>query len=170
MKKIKIAMFVLAVLIGCSTYAYSLKTNDFFGIQVTDISDADNLIISGCQDGEVAYEFDVKKMSDSIFAWGRIAEDNYIEVDITNNSSFEIQTDYYQDIFILVTQEGVEHYLGKGDISKYHSRGYIKTGETIRLYFHLQSTIRNIKKESVKMVICELGMSNKTTIVLKPCH
>ncbi|MCX5657382.1 MAG: hypothetical protein NTZ48_04050 [Candidatus Omnitrophica bacterium] len=169
MKKIKIEMFVLEILIGYSTYVYSLKNNDFFGMQVTDISDADNLIISGFRDGEVVYEFDVKRMSDSIFAWGRIAEDNYIEVDITNNSNLEIQTDYYQDIFTLVTQDGVEHYLGKGDISKYYSKGYIKTGETIRLYFHLPSTIRDIKKESVKMIICELGVSNKTTIVLKSC-
>lgn len=169
MKKIKVAISIISLFVGCTTHAYSLKTNDFFGMQVTDVSDADNLIISGCHDGEVTYEFNVKRMSDSIFAWGRMAEDNYIEVDITNNSNLEIQTDYYQDTFTLVTQDDVEYYLGKGNISKYHSKGYIKTGETVRFYFHLPSTIRDIKKESIKMIVCELGTSNKNTIVLKPC-
>lgn len=173
MKALRIAIFTIAAfLIGfiIPVYpVYSLRNNDFFGVQVTDVSDVDNLVISGCQDGEIAYDFNTKRMSDSIFAWGRITEDRYIEIDITNSSELDIRTEYYNDAFTLVTKDGKEYFLGKGDISKYYSRGYIKTGETAAFYFRLPSLIKDLNKESVKMIICELGIANKTMLILKPC-
>lgn len=142
--------------------------NSFYGIKASDISDAEDFVISGYSEGWIDFQYDRERMSESVFAWGRLTDEGYIEVDVTNNSDTPLEVDYYRDKFTLVSRDGTTYYLAKRDINRYYSKDSIAPGETAFFSYRLPSVITDIKEDDVKMVICELGAEDKTILILRP--
>ena len=106
----------------------------------------------------------IEDVDTTIIAWGIIRESlpPRIEIQVFNSSNLPIPTNYFGDQFALFTTDDKIYYLEQED-----SPTCINPNERVYYRLKLPSPIRNIKKDDVRMIICELGvLSHVTAIVL----
>ena len=169
MKKCFILLLSL-FLSGCATFPdyqpQSKKYDDFFGVRINKIADSKNFIINKYDGVNVSYTKG-NGIDSTIYAWGTLilSYGTFLRINVTNKSNNPISTNYFSDSFELLTNDGKRYQLSKEDISYYPRNGVINPDSHASFRVQMPS---NLKKEDIALILCSLGVVNKTNIILKP--
>ena len=169
-KHIHVAIIIIcfAIISGCAT---TPKTMEFFGINMDSVRRVKDFVITSYSEEGVKYDIS-DGMNSGISAYGYIdthALERCIKIIISNKSNCPISVNYFTDRFQLIKKDGNVYNLEQSDLPGAVYNNFLNPGTSTAFYPILPQVIKNITKEDVALIVCEIGTSvDRTTIVLKP--
>jgi hypothetical protein len=177
MKIISTQVILIVLLYGCASFE---PVNDFFGIQMNPLEEASFRIISYDDNEGVKYTSS-PNMDFNISAWAEIGVED-ITFKISNKSGRDIPLSYFNDDFIVITDEK-EYHLDKGNRRDYFFGDKISPGSEVEITLKLPSdfeqdfakrgdakldkdimgdfsknwSLRSIVKENIKYIVIKLS-------------
>lgn len=164
-----ISFALILSLNGCTT---APKTKDFFGISMNSVREAKDFVINSYTEEGARYEGSAG-MDDRIYAWGYLGKSGYfndaVKITVVNKSNRSITINYLTDKFSLITNNGNIYDLEQEKDPAFWYAQSLNPGASITFSSLLPAVIRDLKKEDVALIVCEIGsLIDRVTIVLKP--